>query len=155
LLVLRDREETAAAGLGGSQTRQSVRTVTYTRIDRNPPLEASLFELPVGAVERQTGAQAALPPGLTPPILLAKVEPAYTPQANAAKRQGTVVLSLQVGPDGVPRNVTVVRGLGLGLDERAVEAVQKYRFVPAEKDGKPVAVNARVEVNFRLYSPQQ
>ena len=56
-----------------------------------------------------------------------------------------------VGADGVPRDIKVLRGIGKGLDEKAVEAVTKWKFEPATKDGKPVAVVINVEVNFRLY----
>ncbi len=64
---------------------------------------------------------------------------------------GTVVLWLVVGPDGKPRDIRVARTLGLGLDEKAIEAVKNWRFEPAYKDGKPVAVQINVEVNFHLY----
>jgi TonB family protein len=56
-----------------------------------------------------------------------------------------------VGPDGKPHNIRVVRTLGLGLDEKAIEAVKNWRFKPAMKDGKPVAVQISVEVEFHLY----
>jgi TonB family protein len=64
---------------------------------------------------------------------------------------GTVVLWLVVGPDGKPRDIRVARTLGLGLDEKAIEAVKTWIFEPAYKDGKPVAVQINVEVNFHLY----
>jgi TonB family protein len=56
-----------------------------------------------------------------------------------------------VGPDGRPRDIKVSRQLGMGLDQKAIEAVRMWRFEPATKDGKPVAVQINVEVNFRLY----
>jgi protein TonB len=84
------------------------------------------------------------------PILVAKVEPEYSEEARKAKYSGTVLLSIIVGVDGVPRNIHVVRPLGLGLDEKAVAAVQKWRFRPGSKGGRPVATAALVEVNFRL-----
>lgn len=84
------------------------------------------------------------------PILVAKVEPEYSEEARKAKYSGTVLLSIIVGIDGLPRNVHVVRPLGLGLDEKAIEAVMKWRFRPGMKGGKPVPTAAQVEVNFRL-----
>jgi len=88
--------------------------------------------------------------GVSQPILVKKVEPEYSEEARKAKFQGTVVLSIIVDETGLPRNIRVVRLLGLGLDEKALEAVQKWRFRAAQKDGKAVAVYATVEVNFRL-----
>lgn len=88
--------------------------------------------------------------GVSAPVPIFKVEPEYSEEARKAKFQGTVVLSIVVDEQGHPKNFRVVRPLGLGLDERAIEAVQKWRFRPAQKDGKPVPVMATVEVNFRL-----
>jgi periplasmic protein TonB len=84
------------------------------------------------------------------PVLVAKVEPEYSEDARKAKYSGTVLLSIVVGVDGLPRNVHVVRPLGLGLDEKAIEAVMKWRFRPGMKGGHAVATTAQVEVNFRL-----
>jgi TonB family protein len=88
--------------------------------------------------------------GVSPPRLTYKVEPEYSEQARKAKYQGTVVLAVEVWPDGAAHNVRVLRSLGLGLDEKAIEAVEKWKFVPGRKDGKPVKVAATIEVNFRL-----
>jgi TonB family protein len=88
--------------------------------------------------------------GVTPPKVLSKIEPEYTEEARVAKYQGSVALSLEIGPDGFPRNIQVVRGLGLGLDENAVTAVSQWTFEPGKKDGAPVPVIATIEVNFRL-----
>mgnify|MGYP002783784160 CR=1 FL=1 len=88
--------------------------------------------------------------GVSSPSLLFKVEPEYSEEARKAKFQGTVVLYVVVDEKGQPRELRVVRPLGLGLDEKAIEAVQKWRFKPGLKDGRPVAVAATIEVNFRL-----
>jgi periplasmic protein TonB len=88
--------------------------------------------------------------GVTAPSLLSKVEPEYSEEARRAKYQGTVVLYVEVYPDGKAHNLKVLRSLGLGLDEKAIEAVNKWRFRPGYKDGKPVPVQATIEVNFRL-----
>lgn len=88
--------------------------------------------------------------GVSRPELIFKPEPEYSEEARKAKYQGTVTLSIVVLPDGTTTNIRVVRTLGLGLDEKAIEAVQKWKFRPSMKDGKPVAVQANVEVNFRL-----
>src|SRR5215831_1455991 len=88
--------------------------------------------------------------GVTAPTLLYKVEPEYSEEARKAKYQGTVVLYVEVDPTGKDRNLRVVKSLGLGLDEKAMEAVNKWKFRPGYKDGKPVTVAATIEVNFRL-----
>ena len=88
--------------------------------------------------------------GVTAPVVLLKVDPEYSEEARKAKYQGTVLLYIEVNSDGRASNIRVVRSLGLGLDEKAIEAVKKWKFSPGKKDGKPVLVAATVEVNFRL-----
>ena len=88
--------------------------------------------------------------GVSPPAVIFKVEPEYSEEARKAKFQGTVVLFIVVDEHGNPRDLKVIRPLGLGLDQKAIEAVEKWRFNPGKKDGKPVAVQATIEVNFRL-----
>ena len=88
--------------------------------------------------------------GVSAPSVLSKVEPEYSEEARKAKWQGTVVLALVVDDQGRPQNLKVLRSLGLGLDQKAIEAVEKWRFKPGMKDGKPVPVMATIEVNFRL-----
>jgi TonB family protein len=89
-------------------------------------------------------------PGISPPRIVDKVEPQYSPLAEADHVQGTVVIQIVVDERGVPRNIQVISPLGYGLDERAEEAVAKWRFIPGMKDGKPVRVQAQVQVNFRF-----
>jgi TonB family protein len=88
--------------------------------------------------------------GVTAPSLLFKVEPEYSEEARKAKYQGTVLLYVEVDPSGKAVNMRVLHSLGLGLDEKAMEAVKKWKFKPGVKDGKPVTVQAQIEVNFRL-----
>ena len=89
--------------------------------------------------------------GVSAPSVLYDPSPEYSEEARKAKYSGTSIVSLIVGPDGLPRNITVSRSVGLGLDEKAIEAVKQWKFKPAEKDGKPVAVEISVEVSFNLY----
>jgi TonB family protein len=88
--------------------------------------------------------------GVTAPALLLKVEPEYSEEARKAKHQGTVLLYVEVDPSGRATNIRVTRSLGLGLDEKAIDAVKKWKFIPGRKDGKPVTVAAVIEVTFRL-----
>jgi TonB family protein len=89
--------------------------------------------------------------GVSAPRAVYAPDPEYSEEARKAKFQGVCVLWLVVGPDGRPRDIRVARTLGLGLDEKAIEAVKNWKFEPALKDGKPVAVQINVEVSFRLY----
>ncbi len=89
--------------------------------------------------------------GVSAPKALQTPDPEYSEEARKAKYQGTVVLWLVVDPNGNPQQVKVARSLGMGLDQKAVEAVRHWKFEPAMKDGRPVAVQINVEVNFRLY----
>ena len=88
--------------------------------------------------------------GVSAPVPIFQPEPEYSEEARKAKWQGTVMLSLVVDETGKAVGIKVTKSLGLGLDEKAIEAVQKWRFKPGTKDGKPVPVIASVEVNFRL-----
>jgi protein TonB len=88
--------------------------------------------------------------GVSPPQILSKIEPEYSEEARKAKFQGVVVLQIVVDEKGNPRDIKIVRPLGLGLDQKAIDAVEKWKFSPGKKDGKPVPVFAQIEVNFRL-----
>jgi len=88
--------------------------------------------------------------GVNPPSVLQKVEPEYSEEGRAAGLQGTVVVQVVIGPDGVAHDARIVRGLGLGLDEQAIEAISRWQFKPGAKDGEPVPVTATIEVNWRL-----
>ena len=89
--------------------------------------------------------------GVAPPRIKYQTEPEFSEEARKAKHQGTVVVRATVGQDGRIHDPHVVRSLGLGLDEKAIEAVNKWLFEPAIKDGRKVAVYVDIEVNFRLY----
>ena len=88
--------------------------------------------------------------GVTNPKPIYRPEPQYSEEARKAKWQGSVLLSLVVDENGKPVQIKVIRPLGLGLDEKAIEAVSQWKFEPGKKDGKPVAVAAQIEVTFRL-----
>jgi TonB family protein len=81
-----------------------------------------------------------------PPTVIYKVDPTYTQEALNAKREGIVVVSLAVRRNGVAADLRVTRRLGFGLDDKALQAVRKWRFAPGDTDGQRVAV----EVTFRL-----
>ena len=88
--------------------------------------------------------------GVSAPVALNNVQAQFSEEAREAKYGGICLLSLIVDTQGMPRNIRVVRSLGKGLDEKAIEAVSQYRFKPAMKDGVPVPVKITVEVNFHL-----
>jgi protein TonB len=79
-----------------------------------------------------------------------KLEPAYSEEARAEKLAGIVLVYVEVGADGRAHNIRIAKGLGLGLDEKAAEAISQWQFKPGTKDGRPVTVAATIEVNFRL-----
>jgi len=87
--------------------------------------------------------------GVAAPRLLKKIDPEYTQEAEDANLEGTIVLSVEVHADGRAYNLRIERGLGMGLDERAIEAIKQWKFQPAMKGDEPVAVSARIEVNFK------
>jgi TonB family protein len=89
--------------------------------------------------------------GITQPKLIHHREAEFTELARKNKKQGTVTISFVVTEEGLPSDLKVVKGVGWGLDEKALESVSQYRFEPATKDGKPVPYPMSVEVNFHLY----
>jgi TonB family protein len=89
--------------------------------------------------------------GVSAPVVLRSVDPEFTEQARQANFQGSVTLALIIDASGNPQNVRVTRHLGMGLDEKAVAAVQQYKFKPAMYQGHPVAVQIVVDVDFRLH----
>jgi len=99
------------------------------------------------------------PPGIYPPgrggvsvpEVIYNPEPSFSEEARKSKTQGIVLLMVVVGKDGKPYDIRVRQSLGMGLDEKAIEAVTRWRFRPATLNGQPVATQISVEVNFRLY----
>ena len=88
--------------------------------------------------------------GVSAPVIIERQDPSYTEEARAAKIQGTVLLRLVVLPDGTTGQIKVMRSLDVGLDQRAVEAVSRWKFKPGMKDGRPVPVETTIEVSFHL-----
>jgi TonB family protein len=98
------------------------------------------------------GGLAQIGGRVSAPVLIHSVEAEFSDEARRAKYQGVCLISLIVDTQGNPQNIRVTRALGMGLDEKAIEAIRQYKFKPAMKDGKtPVPVMITVEVNFRLY----
>lgn len=89
--------------------------------------------------------------GVSRPRAIYTPEPEFSEEARKAKYQGVVVLNIVVGVDGKVYSPRVIRSLGMGLDEKAIEGVKTWKFDAARKDGHPVAVEMNVEVAFNLY----
>ena len=89
--------------------------------------------------------------GVSPPRVIYQVDPEFSEEARKAKYQGTCTLMLVVDASGHPTNIRVASSLGMGLDEKAIEAVKNWRFEPSMKDGHAVRVEIAVEVEFHLY----
>ena len=87
--------------------------------------------------------------GVSAPVLLYQPQPELSDEARKTKLTGDVIVSIQVDPTGHPINMHIARGIGMGLDEKALEAVRQYKFKPAMKDGKPVTVEMNIDVNFQ------
>jgi periplasmic protein TonB len=89
--------------------------------------------------------------GVSAPQLLNHIEPDFTDQARQARYQGVVEIQMIVDSSGNPENIVIVKHLGMGLDEKAIDAVRQYRFHPAMFQGHPVPVRLVVDVDFHLY----
>jgi TonB family protein len=88
--------------------------------------------------------------GISPPVPLISPEAEFSDDARRAKYQGTCLISLTVDRNGLPRNLRVVKPLDYGLTEQSIEAVKRYRFKPAMKNGEPVPVEVNIEVSFHI-----
>lgn len=89
----------------------------------------------------------------TSPSVIHSIEPEYTKEALDAKLQGDVILSLLVGSDGIPSDIKVVRGLGKGLNEKAIDCLRQWRFSPAKIYREPVPEKATIVISFRILLP--
>jgi bla regulator protein BlaR1 len=126
------------------------------------PVLFGLWQTSPVSAQSQVGS-ASSPTGVAPPRiyhvggdvsapkLIFAPDPQFSAEAKRAKYQGVCVISTIVDAKGNPQRVQVVRHLGKGLDQKAVEAVKQYRFKPAMLHEKPVPVEVNIEVNFRLY----
>jgi len=88
--------------------------------------------------------------GVSEPKVIYQVDPEFSEEARKAKFSGNVYVSVIVDEQGRPTHVRVERGVGMGLDEKAVEAVKQYKFKPAMLNGKPVKVVVDVDVVFQI-----
>jgi len=88
---------------------------------------------------------------IRPPVVTYQVDPEFSEEARKAKFSGNVQVYLWVDEQGNPSHVKVIRGVGMGLDEKAVEAVRQYKFKPATQNGKPVKVDLYIDVNFQIF----
>ena len=102
-------------------------------------------------VEGEEYAVFQVGPNVKPPRATYAPDPEYSDKARKAQRQGTAVMQVIVKPEGTVAQVKMERAAGYGLDQHAIDAVCQWKFTPATRDGKPVAVLIRVEVTFRLY----
>jgi TonB family protein len=87
---------------------------------------------------------------LTEPVLLYKVDPEYSEEARKAKLQGVVMVRAVIDARGQVRNIAIAQGLGLGLNERAIAAVERWKFRAGMRNGQPVATSALIQLTFRL-----
>jgi TonB family protein len=149
-LILRERTESSATG----SNARSVRTIAFNSYERDAkiPDETFRFEVPTGTfLDPGPQIDEGDAGGVSRPVLVLKVEPMWTEEARQAGVSGMVLVSLTVDAEGRPQDLLVTRGLGYGLDERAIEAVRQWVFRAGLKDGAAVAVGkVTVAVDFRM-----
>lgn len=134
---------------------QESKTVTTDDLAQAPAQFAAIVTLADGVATKLAWEDLNEPKnGIIRPFPLRKGEPQYTEEARKARLQGSVIVLVEVRPDGAvaPDNITIVQGLGMGLDEKAIQAVSQWIFKPAYQDGKPmkIAMPVAVQVEFRL-----
>lgn len=139
------------SGMEGAALR-SHPSVAITVLAHPSKVEGSLAATALQASTKATEPEVyRVSGGIAPPVLLKSVTAKYTNEARKARITGICVVSLVIDANGIPQNPKVIKSLDPGLDEKALEAIRKYRFKPAMKGNQPVPVLVNVEVNFRLY----
>jgi TonB family protein len=113
--------------------------------------DPKMFSIPMGFTIRDDRALRRVGGNVSAPVLIYSVEPQFSKEEKRAKISGTVLVNLVVDQNGIPTNVRIVRGVGRGLDEKALEAVSKYKFKPAMEHGQPVPVELNIQVNFQIF----
>ena len=115
-----------------------------------PPITLPVAKL-AGGGGGYGGGLMSVGGGVAAPEVIHSVEPEFTEDARRANFQGSVSIKLIVDSQGTPQDVRLVRHLGMGLDEKAIEAVKQYRFKPAMYQGHPVSVQIVIDVDFHLH----
>ena len=150
--------EASIAHVARNSNDKPTTPVVLTRVtivregDPMPPLPTAATN-PQGASTRlgNTGKPKLVGAGVSAPVLVYQVTPEFTEAARHDRINGDVKMNAWIGENGAPTHVVVTHGLGHGLDEKAVHAVQQYRFKPALEDGKPVLVAIDLDVNFQFF----
>jgi TonB family protein len=130
--------------------RGEVQDIHLTITSRTEP-DPKIFTVPTGFTVQDDSAIRRIGGDVSAPVLIYNVNPAFSEEARAAKKGGNVLINLVVDQNGNPTHVRVIRGIGYGLDEKAIEAVKQYRFKPAMQEGKPVPVELNLEINFKIF----
>jgi len=135
---------------GDDLPRAAARSVRFpVRGVTSPKYDPSGASAPVNG-GASGGGVYSLGDAVTPPTVLSRVEAKYSDEARKAKYTGRVTLSIVVSVDGKAEQIRVIKSLGMGLDEKAVEAIQQWRFKPGTKNGTPVAVQANITFDFSM-----
>jgi TonB family protein len=138
------------AGYQEASLEELLKTIPKPALPQAAPPKPQAPAAAATPINDFTGTAVRPGNGVSNPAVVSQVQPKYDEQARAAKIEGSVLVSLVVDENGVPRNVKVVRSLDPGLDQKAIEAVQQWKFRPGQKDGNPVAVQAQIQVTFKL-----
>lgn len=150
LLAGAGHSSTLAARIRAVLDLKRRRSVVTRRMWCASAMTVLAIALPLAAMQQGERRVYKVGEGFTPPQIVKKVEPRYTPEAKEAKIQGTVLLEGVIEADGHMTDIVVQRGIDPGLDANGIEAVQSWLFKPATKDGEAVAVRVKIEINFRL-----
>jgi TonB family protein len=138
----------------------SVRTYTYSKIERDPDMPPDVFELKLPPGSKPTTYDLPVPEwlgslnmsrdaGISMPRIVSTRDPVYDEASRRAGIEGTVVLYVVVDVNGTPSEIDVYRHLTPGLDASAIEAIKQWRFTPASKNNQPIAVGPMIQISFK------
>ena len=140
-----------AADQGNPQARINLESLFQTTSQSNKVQATAPPNPSTPAPDQDSPPAILLSNGVRAPRAIYEPDPGYSEEARKAMFSGETLLSVVVGVDGLPHDIKNLAPLGYGLDEQALDAVKTWKFEPAMKDGKPVATQIMIEVNFRLY----
>ena len=129
---------------------EPIRIIEEVQQEIDIPIDDSVIGIPEGPPPSEPEGPIQVGGDVRPPEKISAPQPQYTEIARKARIQGVVIVQAIIDKQGNVTNVKVLKGLPMGLEEAAVDAIKQWKFRPATLNGKPVTVYYNLTVNFKL-----